>query len=258
MSEEVRDASKTIPRIMLINFVINMVITFITLLTFCYQIVDIQVALDDKTGYPGLWVIRQSMSLPWLNVFLTVVLILEIFGELAYFAAVNRDLYAFARDSGLPFSTWLAKIDQRRHIPTNAYIFSAAFSGLLSLIYVGSSVAFYAIISLCTVSLLQCYVFSIGCILWRRIYHPETLPPSRFSLGAWGVPINLSAVVFSVWSFFWTFWPEQYPVTISVFNWASPIFGATLVIAIVYYFFGGRKNYHGPVALVEGRKMRVV
>ncbi len=253
MAEEVRNATKTIPRIMLINFVINMVLIFITLVTFCYHIPDIEAALSDPTEYPGIWVMRQSMSLPWLNVLLATVLVLEVFGELAYFAAVTRDLFAFARDSGLPFSTWIAKIDQKRHIPTNAYILSAAISAFLSLIYLGSSVAFYAVVSLCTVALLQSYMFSIGCILWRRIYCPESLPPCAFSLGRWGIPVNGAALIFSLWSFFWTFWPEQYPVTVSVFNWASPIFGATVLIASAYYLFGGKKKYHGPVVLVQGR-----
>lgn len=254
MAEEVRDASKTIPRIMLINFVINLLLIFVTIFTFVYHIPDIPAALSDTTEYPGIYVLRQAFSQPWLNVFLAIVLSLEVFGELAYFAAVNRDLYAFARDNGLPFSGWIAKVDKRRNIPTNAYILSAAISGILSLIYLGSPLAFYAIVSLCTVALLQCYLFSIGCILWRRIWHPNSLPTAHFSLGRWGVLVNCAALLFSAWSFFWTFWPEGYPVNAAGFNWASPIFGATVLIALLYYIFGGRKLYHGPVSLVAGRK----
>ncbi|KGQ05998.1 putative amino-acid permease PB24D3.02c [Beauveria bassiana D1-5] len=256
MAEEVRDAAKTIPRIMLVGFLINMALIFLSLLTFCYHIVDIPTALDDPTGYPGIWVIRQSMSQTWLNILLAVILILEVFGELSYFAAVSRDLFAFARDDGFPFSKWLARVDHERQIPTNAYIFSAGFSIALSFIYLGSDVAFYAVLSLSTVAMLQYYLFSIGCMTWRRIFHPHTLPPARFSLGSWGLPINIAAVVFSFWGFFWTFWPEESPVTLAVFNWASPIFVATLLLALINYIFGGRERYHGPVTLVEGRKLR--
>ncbi|TQW01245.1 GABA permease [Cordyceps javanica] len=255
MSEEVRDAAKTVPRIMMIGFSINMCLIFLTFLTFCYHVVDIPTALDDPTGYPGIWVIRQSMGQPWLNILLVVILVLEIFGELAYFAAVSRDLFAFARDNGLPCSRWLSKVDVKRQIPTNAYIFSAVFSILLSFIYLGSEVAFNAVVSLCTVSLLQCYLFSIGCIMWRRIFHPHTLPPARFSLGRWGLSINIAAVLFSFWGFFWTFWPESYPVTWEGFNWASVIFGTTLLMALINYYAGGRRKYQGPVVLIEDRKL---
>lgn len=256
MSEEVRDAAKTIPRIIIIGFLLNAGLIFLTLLTFCYHIVDIPTAFEDSTGYPGIWVIRQSMGQPWLNILLVVILILEIFGELAYFAAVSRDLFAFARDHGFPFSEWLAKVDSKRQIPKNAYIFSAGFSILLSFIYLVSDLAYYGVTALCTVALLQCYLFSIGCIMWRRIFHPETLPPARFSLGRWGLPVNIAAVFFSLWCFFWAFWPEEYPVTLEVFNWASAIFIATLLMAFINYIFGGRKKYRGPVALVAGRKLR--
>ena len=116
-------------------------------------------------------------------------------------------------------------------------------------------VAFYAINSLLTVALLQCYCLSIGCVLWRRIYHPETLPPSEFSLGKWGVPINAMAVVYAFWSFFWCFWPEATPVTAEGFNWSSVIFVSVLLIALVYFIFRAKNRYVGPVTEVEGRKV---
>jgi choline transport protein len=85
--------------------------------------------------------------------------------------------------------------------PVNAIYVTALFSFLLSLIYIGSETAFYAITSLMTVALLQCYMFSIGSILWRRIYLPDTIPKSSFSLGRWGIPINSVAFIWCMWSF---------------------------------------------------------
>lgn len=83
----------------------------------------------------------------------------------------------------------------------NAVYTTSAISFLLSLIYIGSTTAFYAITSLMTVALLQCYLFSIGSILWQRIRMPETIPASQFSLGKWALPINAVAFVWCLWSF---------------------------------------------------------
>ncbi|KAG6012157.1 hypothetical protein E4U54_007695 [Claviceps lovelessii] len=254
MSEEVRDAAKTIPRVMMITFAINASLTWVTLITMAYHIPDIAKALADPTTYPAVSVLRSAMSLPWLNVVLVVITLLLMFGNLSYLAAVSRDLFAFARDRGLPLSRWISRVDKTRGIPTNACIVSAGLSILLSLTYIGSPVAFYAITSLCIVALLQCYCLSIGCMLYRRLYHPETLPYARFSLGRYGVLINAWAVVSSLWGFFWCFWPQVYPVTAGGFNWSSPIFVSVLFIAMTYYAITGRHNYHGPVVLVEGRK----
>lgn len=254
MSEEVRNASSSVPKVMVIIFIVNFAQTFLTVITLAYHLPDVPTALEDTTTYPALYVIKQSMSTTWVTVLLVVICALLWVGNISYLAAVSRDLFAFARDQGLPFSKWLATVDQKKKVPTNAYIFGGVFSSLLSLIYIGSPVAFYAITSLCVVALIGCYVISISCVLWRRIYYPETLPHAQWSLGKWGIPINTAAVIYGTWGFFWSFWPQESPVTASGFNWSSPIFVLTLAISIIYYFAIGRKQYKGPVALVEGRK----
>ncbi|TKX20009.1 amino acid permease-like protein 7 [Elsinoe australis] len=254
MSEEVKDASASIPKAMMSIYVVNFLLLFPALVTICYHIPDLTEALNDSTTYPAVYVLRQSMSTNWILGLMAVITLLQIASNIVYLTAVSRDLFAFARDQGLPCSKWLSTVDPKRHVPVNAARFSAVIAILLSLIYIGSSVAFYAITSLSTVSLLQCYSLSIGCVLWRRIFKPETLPPARFSLGKFGIPINIAAVCFAAWSFFWCFWPQATPVTAEGFNWASPIFSLALIVAMVFFFFKGRHVYFGPVVEVEGRK----
>lgn len=104
-------------------------------------------------------------------------------------------------------------------------------------------------------ALLQCYCLSIGCLLWRRITHPESLPPASFSLGRAGIPINAAAVLYAFWAFFWSFWPQYSPVTPESFNWASVIFVGVLLIAAVFFVVKARKVYHGPVVLIRERAM---
>ena len=219
MSEEVKDAASSIPKAMITIYIVNFVLIFPAILTVCYHVPDLQAALNDPTTYPAIYVLRQSMSVPWITVILVVICLLNVASNIVYLAAVTRDLFAFARDEGLPFSKWLSTIHPKRHIPVNACNFSCTVAILLSMIYIGSAVAFYAITSLLTVALLQCYCLSIGCVLWRRIAKPQTLPPAQFSLGRWGIPVNASAVLYSLWAFFWSFWPQATPVTASGFNW---------------------------------------
>ena len=115
-----------------------------------------------------------SMSNVWITVILSLIGFIQCASSINYFAAVTRDLFAFARDNGMPYSAWLGTVHPRKHIPINAGQLSCVIGGLLSLIYIGSPVAFYAITSLCTVSLLMCYSMSIGSVLYRRIYAPGT------------------------------------------------------------------------------------
>lgn len=254
MSEEVQQASSSVPKVMLAVLVINFLETMITVITIGYHLPDVPTALNDPTTYPTVHVLMQSMSLPWVNVLLVVMCVLLTLGNVSYLAAVSRDLFAFARDNGLPFSQWIATIDQKRKIPTNAYIVCGVISSLLSLVYIGSPPTFYAITSLGSVAVLQCYCLSIGCVLWRRIRYPETIPHSQFSLGRWGIMVNLLGIVFGLWSFFWSFWPQKYQPDAAGFNWASPIFGSVIIASLIYYYIVGRKKYFGPVVLIQGRR----
>jgi len=253
MAEEVRDAAKAIPRTMIAVYVLNTLLLFPAILTICYHIPDLDAALSDSTTYPAIYVMRMSLSNAWITAILAVIALIQCASSINYFAAVTRDLFAFARDNGLPYSGWLGTVHPSKHVPTRAGLLSCVVGGLLSLIYIGSPVAFYAITSLCTVSLLMCYTMSIGSVLWRRIYAPDTLPPAKFSLGRFGVACNSSAVAFSIWAFFWSFWPQSMPVTAPDFNWASPIFGAVFVFSMFYYWWRARHVYVGPVKEIEGR-----
>ena len=255
MSEEVKDAAKSVPQAMLTIYVVNFVLFFPGILTVVYHIPVLEDALSDPTRYPVVYVLRQALSSGWVTAMLAIILLLDMASNIAYLAAVTRDLFAFARDRGLPFSSWLSELHPSRKIPVNACIFSSCIAVLLSMIYIGSPLAFYAITSLLTVALLQCYAVSIGCVLWRRIAHPETLPPAKFSLGKYGVLVNSLAVIYSIWAFFWAFWPQEYPITAAGYNWASPIFFATLTVAMVLFVFKGRHQYFGPVVAVAGRNV---
>jgi choline transport protein len=98
------------------------------------------------------------------------------------------------------------------------------------------------------------YMFSIGAVLYRRIKHPELLPKCRWSLGKWGVPINIGGVLYSTHAFFWCFWPNVTPVSLEEFNWSVVMFVGVAVLCMADYWIRGRHKYTGPVVLVEGFK----
>lgn len=126
---------------------------------------------------------------------------------------------------------------------------------LLSLINIGSTVAFNAIVSLQLSSLMITYVVSVACVLYRRLNHPELLPKARWSLGRMGPAINGIALVYSSFIFFWCFWPLGTPVTLESFNWAILLFMTVLIASLATYFIKGRRVYVGPVALVNNGRV---
>ena len=123
-------------------------------------------------------------------------------------------------------------------------------SSLLACINLGSSVALNAINSLGGVSILTSYFITIGCLIYRRVRGPP-LPPRRWSLGKYGLGINIAALMFLVPLWFFAFWPLATPVTAASMNWSSTMFAGTLIVALVYYVAKARHVYTGPVVLVK-------
>ena len=234
------------------SYILNASLGLVFLIAFLFSITSIDDALNHPSGYPFLYVFQQTVSLAGVNALTAIVIILITAGSISFTLATSRQVWAFARDGGLPFSKWIGHVHSGLHIPANAVGLTCAITILLSLINVGSDVAFNAIISLNIVSLMFTYCISIGCVLHRRIYHPELLPLCRWTLGRWGIPVNIIGLVYSFFAFFWSFWPNTTPVDATTFNWAVVMFLAVIIGSLASYFTKGREAFQGPVVLVEG------
>jgi amino acid transporter len=247
MAEEVLDASRYVPISLFWSYIGNSLMAVVFLVGFLFAIPDVEAAVTDSSGYPFLYVFKNAMNTSGVNALTIIVLLLVNTANVNFGASTARQTFAFARDRGLPFASWIAKVDTMKEIPSNAILLSSLIAALLSLINIGSTTAFNAIISLQVVSLMFTYTVSISCVLYRRVRHPELLPRARWSLGKLGVPINLLGLAYTLFSFFWSFWPTYTPVTAVDFNWSVLIFVTVLIFCVVVYFVEGKRVYKGPV-----------
>lgn len=229
----------------------NSMMAIVFLVGFLFAMPDVEAAINHPTGYPFLYVFQSAVRPSGVNALTIIVLLLVSAANINFGASTARQTFAFARDGGLPFSSWIAKVDSEKEIPSNAILLSSLIAALLALINIGSTTAFNAIVSLQVVSLMFTYTCSLSCVLYRRIKHPELLPSARWSLGQWGIPVNIIGLVYAIFSFFWSFWPTFTPVTVTDFNWSVVIFVAVFFFCLVMYYAKGRKVYKGPVKEVR-------
>jgi choline transport protein len=132
----------------------------------------------------------------------------------------------------------------------NSVLITFTITCLLSLINIGSTVAFNAIGSLAVSAILGTYIISFTVLILRRL-RKEPLPARRWTLGRYGIFVNIGAVIFLLVVWVFIFFPLQTPVTPSTMNWNIVMFGGTMIFAMVYYIFVGRKTYTPPVELVK-------
>ena len=142
------------------------------------------------------------------------------------------------------------KVHSRYHVPQNSMAATTTFTILLSLINLWSTTAFAAVISLGVVALMTTYAISISCFLLKRL-RGQRLPPARWSMGRAGPTINILALIYTCWAFFWSFWPVEPNPDYETFNWAISIFMVVMILACLEYVVHGRKHYKGPAVKVQ-------
>lgn len=251
ISEEIEEASLQVPRSMLYAFFLNMPLTFALLLTYLFSLPSVEDAISSSSGYPFIYVFQNAIRPRGGTIALvTLVFLLLVMITISSMASASRQLWAFSRDKGMPFSSWLSHVNTHLQIPANSIVFTSIYTILLSPINIGSTVAFNAILSLSSSALMATYLISISCIAYKRL-SSQPLPPARWSLGRYGLCINLIALVYAIWAFFWSFWPNSYQPTAQTFNWACVLFGGVAMISIVVYIVWGREVYEGPVEKIQ-------
>ncbi|EZF28580.1 amino-acid permease [Trichophyton mentagrophytes] len=252
IAEEIKDASKVVPWCMIFTAIINGSLGFLMLITFLFTMgpVDDSILMP-PSGFSFLSAYLYATGSKSATTGLAcIILILEVCSAISILATCSRQAFAFARDNALPFSEFFSNVNPTSKIPVNAVLATTLITILLSLINIGSTAAFNAIASITVGSLYASYVLSIVCFMYRR-RSAEPLPARRFSLGSWGMGINLFSALYLSFAFVFTFFPSTKVVTPETMNWSCLVWGAVILFAIAQYILHGKKVYEGPVAYIR-------
>ena len=103
---------------------------------------------------------------------------------------------------------------------------------LLSLINIGSTIAFNVIISLGTSAMVSTYIISIGCMTLKRL-RGEPVLPAPFTMGWFGLVVNAYSVLSMARIFIMTFFPQAPDPTPAAMNWNVLMFGVVVVVCDV-------------------------
>jgi len=118
MSEEIRDASLTLPKAIMWSAAINGTLGFVMTITFCFCLGDIFTIIDSPTGYPFIQVFYDSTKNFAGASIMTAIIIVNVTSAcISTVATVSRQTWSFARDNGLPFSAFIAHVSARARPP---------------------------------------------------------------------------------------------------------------------------------------------
>lgn len=279
MSEEVQNASVTVPRATVMSIMVNGALGFGMLIGILFSLGDdLKGLLKSPYGYPFIQIFMNSTRSRSASTVLTAVLLaLIFFSTIGVVATASRMTWSFARDRGLPGWKTLSKVDSRTSIPFAAISLTAAISVLLLLISLGSSTALNDIISFSVNSFYGSYMISAALLLWCRLTGRINEPGDDviasamnangdFNLvwgpwrlrGWWGIANNAFACAWMTVVLFFSSWPNETPVTAATMNYSIFITIFVVVASAMYYWFWAKKAYVGAIVEVEAVESREV
>ncbi|KAI9681716.1 MAG: hypothetical protein M1822_007068 [Bathelium mastoideum] len=272
MSEEIKGASRNVPRAMILSTIINGVLAFAMLIAilFCAGNID---AASNESQYPFIPILANGLeSNAGATVLTSLVIVLQMCASIGCLAASSRMIWSFARDRGVPGWSRLSQVNTRTTIPLLGIAVVTAIAALLGFVNLGSTTAFNDIISLTLEGLFTSYLVACCLLLYRRVRgeigersNVDDLDGSTaaaaqtkpYSWGPWHVPgiwgtlNNILAIAYLVIVCFFSFWPTQTPVKAADMNYSQTVWGAVVILSLLYYFIWAKKWYQGPLVEVE-------
>jgi choline transport protein len=251
MSEEVRNASTVIPKIIVQTIAINGGLAFIFILVLLFCIGNVENALSTPTGFPIIEIFYQATgSVKAATVMQCAITVIGFASNIGVVASVSRLTWAFARDGGLPYSQFFAKVDPTYHVPFRAIGLVSSTVVLLSLINIASTTALSAILALSTASISISYLIPIVLLVIKRLNvatDPEPIAFGPWTLGRWGMAINLYSIVFGTFVVIFVPFPTIIPVTALNMNYSGPVFLGLCILLTCDWMIRGKRRYTGPL-----------
>ncbi|KAL2211538.1 amino acid transporter [Sarocladium strictum] len=252
MIEEIPNAAVQGPRIMIECQLIGITTGFLFLV----------VLLFASGGIENTTKVIESTAGPLLEIFyiatnnragavclLMFPLICLMFAGTACFTTSSRMIFAFARDNGLPMSKKLWEVHPTLQVPLNALYATVAVVVVLGCIYLGSTVAFNAIIASAVVSLGLSYGIPIALNLMSG---RRKLPARAFALPHWlGWTVNIIGVAYTLITTVLFLFPPSLPVDGTTMNYCVVAFAVIILISAFQWVVDGRKNFEGPRVTID-------
>jgi urea carboxylase system permease len=218
---------------------------------------------DENIGLLGLpYIVKQALGTTTGNIFLIDSAIAIAVCCLAVHTSCIRMMFSMARDDRLPFGPQVAKVSGRGKVPiVPALVVGIAAIALLAL-NIGNQSAFLALTSVAIIMFYLAYLCVTGPLLLRRIRGTWPTPEHGpyFSLGRWGMPVNVFAVVYGAIVAFNIAWPrkEVYNAIGAqhwYFQWAAYLFiGLVVVVGSIYYFAVYNRK---PIEVIEEHSAQI-
>ena len=243
LGEETKDPRRTAPTAILRAVIASFILGGLILL---FAIMAVGNINSPEIGVGGLqYVVLDVLGNTVGKIFLISVVIAVTVCCLAVQTATIRMIFAMARDNNLPAGEHLARVHPKTKTPIVPAVLTGAIAILILVVNIRQPQIFTVITSIGIIMIYIAYLLVTIPMLRKRLrgeWPPKDAKEKGFfTLGRWGLPVNIAAVGWGVFMCVNLIWPRK-----EVYNAVAPFhwylqYGAMLFIGVV--FFGGLAYY---------------
>lgn len=250
LAEETREPRRHAPKAILRAITAAFVVGGLLMLVGMMAVGDIHAPDLSTSGMPYL--VKDVLGDVLGNVFLTCSAIAITVCCLAVQTAAIRMMFSMARDGRLPFAAALAKISPRSKTPVLPALITGALAIVLLLVNVGNQRVFTVLTSIAIILFYIPYLMVTVPMLLKRLRGewPRADHGPYFSLGRWGLAVNVIAVVYGGLVTINLAWPRAavYGDDAWYFQWGGVVFTiAIIVLGLVVVAVTRRHRVAAPV-----------
>lgn len=238
VAEEVPDPGRAIPKAMRRTIYVGGFAALLVTAAMVLAQPDFQSIISGKNADPITATLETVFGKGGAKVIIVVVLISFLSCVLSLQAAASRLIYSYARDSMVFASGPLSRFSDRLHVPPVALTVAATVPAVIVLIAeVISDNALARVIAFASVGIYIAFQMVVLAALIAR--RKGWVPSGKYSLGKWGLPVNIAALTYGVLGIVNLAWPRG---TAFADRW-SVLLGCALIIGVGLLYMLLRRPY---------------
>ncbi|MDL4776513.1 APC family permease [Actinomadura xylanilytica] len=232
VAEEVRDPGRRIPKAMRMTIYVGGGAALFVTFALVSAVADVGAVISGRDADPVTTVLTAAFGPVAVKVILGIVLISFVSCAMSLQAAASRLAYAYARDEMIAGSRALARFSAARRVPPYALLLAALVPAAVVL---GSKLSADALTKIISFASLGIYLgFQMVVLAALRARLKGWRPAGRFTLGRWGLPVNVAALLYGVAAMVTMSWPRS-PGRPWYDDYIVPLSGAVVIgLGLVY------------------------
>jgi len=243
VAEEVSDPARAIPRAMMMTILVGGLSGLVAFLGYLLAAPDLAAIVSGEDADPITGILEASLGTVGAKLFLIVALTAFLSCVLSLQAAGSRLLYSFGRDKMMPGHAWLSTLSARK-VPRNALLVACLVPLLICvLIYVGEEGLLNQITAFAVLGIYIAFQSVVLASLLARV--KGWRPAGPFSLGSWGIVVNVIALAYGIFAMLMLAWPGSSGDVLS--DWIVLIGLALVVVTGVIYMAIARPGRYSTI-----------